>query len=328
MTTAPERQDAAELNPTIYCWIVIFAALGVWILPFPEWSFVKQVYRARTDPAQIAIVGPSTIDTVSSCDTDKRGIADMIADISGLKVVDLSLGGQHIADSVDLSAVAGANPAVADVVLPVAYPYLDDWTTPYFRKVAVYQWLAPEFPAYWAGGLTRFWSGLSAQPRRIERGYRFEGKEYPDYRTLATTIFSESKKNGACPEQLSPDPAFTKSYYWWTQVATKDFSSLSEWVPLLARDLAARRKHLLVVLLPTNFEYIKDLNPQWPGIVRSTQSAFRTNLIRRGVNVLDLAEDLPSDDFIERWAGPIDFKQSGRLQVAKRVIEKLREMSN
>ena len=179
-----------------------------------------------------------------------------------------------MSDSINLSAVSAHNPAVRDVILPLAYPYIDDWTTPYYRKLPIYKLLAPQFNALAASNFWSLWAGLSGQPRRIEKAYNFEGKDYPDYRRLAATTFARSKKRETCPETPSWDLAFTKSYYWWTYVATEDHSSLFGAISELHRYLLVKGKHLIFVLMPINFEYISKLDPSWPGAIRKSQLEF------------------------------------------------------
>jgi hypothetical protein len=323
MVEKPTISKKSQISPLLFCCVVLATGLLLLAIPFPDPRLLKDIAHARLAKAPMSIVGASTIDYVSTCDTDKRNIADMLRALTGRQLIDLSVGGQLMSDSISLSAVAGRNPAVRDVILPLAYPYIDDWTTPYFRKLPAYKLLAPEFSLLGTSNLSRLWGGLSGQPRKIEGAYRFEGKDYPDYRQLSTTTFATRKKLETCPEAPSSDPTFTRSYYWWTYVATEDHSSLFTLIPELHRYLRARGKHLIFVLLPINLEYIAKLDPSWPGIIRKTESELVDSLKEQGVDVVDLSDEIPSDEFTDRWVGPVHFYQKGRLRVAQEIAAKL-----
>ncbi len=317
----------SKITPLIFSCVIITTGLLLFVAPIPNTPFLRQVAQARLGKAPVLIVGPSTIDYVSNCDTDRRNIPDMLRDLTGREVNDLSAGGQLMSDSIDLSAVSAHNPAVRDVILPLAYPYIDDWATPYYRKLPTYKLLAPHFNVLAAPNFWSLWAGLSDQPRRIEKAYNFEGKDYPDYRRLAATIFADGKKRETCPETPSSDLAFTRSYYWWTYVASGDHSSLFGAISDLHRYLLVRGKHLIFVLMPINFEYISKLDPSWPEAIRKSQLDLVDSLKNQGVEVVDLAGELPSSEFTDRWVGPIHFYQTGRLQVAKRIAAKIESNS-
>jgi hypothetical protein len=313
----------SKISPVLFSSIVVTVGLLLLVAPFPDTSFLKELAHARLSKAPLSIVGASTIDYVSNCDTDKRNIAEMLRALTGHEVVDLSAGGQLLSDSIDLAAVTGQNPAVREVILPLAYPYIDDWTTPHFRKLPIYKLMAPRFSAFSAPDLWNFWAGFSGESRKIEKAYHFEGKDYPDYRQLATTTFARGKKLETCPEAPSLDSTFTKSYYWWTYVATEGHSGLFTMIPELNRYLLSKGKHLIFVMMPINFEYIAKLDAGWPATIRKGKMELVDFLKEQGVEVIDLSDKLPSGAFTDRWVGPIHFYQNGRLQIAQEIVAKL-----
>lgn len=312
------------LGPAGFSTIVLAVALILFALPWVGPGQLRRLNDIRHDTAPIAIVGPSTIFHISPCDTDKRTVAAMVGDGTGEAVLDLSLGGQQTVEAVDLAAAALRNPAVTDVVLPLAHPYMDDRTTPRYRRFLLYKAMAPGFPGFAATSLEDFWTGMSGAPRRAEQGFTFEGRRYPDYRVLAATRFTREKALMRCPEPETHDPAFNRAYHWWTYMAARANPALYGLIARLRQDADARAKRLHVVMLPSNTEMLDRLQPGWGRIVAKRQQDAVAALARRGVPVLDLSRGFGNDEFSTRWCACVHLNEKGRHHLAGAIVADIR----
>ena len=275
--------------------------------------------------APIAVVGSSTLVQLSPCDTDRRTVIESLADLTGHDVQDLSIGGQSLSESINLAAIAGLNSANRDVVLPLAHPYIDDWTTPPFHRLMFFKMMVPQFDVFRAASTTDFLEGFTNQPLKIEQSYTFEGHHYPDYRVLATGTFLNEKQNQTCPEMVTHDWDFSRSYYWWTHVAKQENPSLSPLIGDLADVLGRRGRRLHVVVLPTNLDLLGKFDPEWPKAVLKQQQDLIAELSKRSVDVIDLSQAFSGDEFTTQWCACIHFNQKGRLHLASAIAADLRD---
>ena len=304
---------------TKFSLIVITTAIVLYAVPFPSAGMVKRLLQIHSSRATVAIVGPSTIDYVSNCDTDRRTVPAMISELAGRSVLDLSVGGQPLSDSLNLAALSGGAPSITDVVLPIAYPYSDDSTTPAYSRLLIYKALMPRFAVFAAASVRDFWSGLTGKPERVERGYRFEGRSYPDYRKLSAGELAREKSLASCPEVVSHNPAFTRSYFWWGYVEVQENPGLYQLVTALDARLARGGKRLHVVVLPSNLEVLGRFDRSWAGIVRNGEARLVARLTRRGIHVIDLSSGFASNEFSTQWCGCIHLNEKGRLHISEAI---------
>ncbi|WFU38845.1 hypothetical protein QA640_31220 [Bradyrhizobium sp. CB82] len=295
----------------------------LFVLPFPSRTQLKRIAAIKTTSASIVIVGPSTIDYVSKCDIDHRTIPSMLSEFSGLQVLDLSFGGQPLSDSINLAAVSSRSSSITDVFLPLAYPQIDDWTTPTYRELLIYKAVVPTFRVFAASGPEDLWNGLIGEPRRLEQSFRFEGKSYPDYRVLAAGEFLREKRLATCPELETHDPAFTRGYFWWTHVAKTVNGALYDLVADLRAELLARGKRLHVVLLPINLGLIGRFEESWVVVLKDKQRHLVAEMYRRGIEIIDLSNGFASDEFSTQWCACIHLNDKGRLHLAREMAADL-----
>jgi len=318
-----EKGGQATASPLGFCIVVLAVAFLLFALPWVTPSEVKALVAARTAKTAIAIVGPSTIDVTSNCDTDLRTVATMLSDAASKPVLDLSTGGQALISSVNLAAVSAENRHVTDVVLPIGESLSDDWTTPPYRQLLIYKAFAPRFPVFRAATSQDFWAGFTAKTRRLERGYRFAGRDYPDYRILAITEFRREKRLQGCPNALTHNPTFTRGYFWWTQVATGENPALIDLIGDLQRQFNQTGRRLHVVLLPVNFAVLQSFDPAWAEAVRGKEQWLAAGLRGQGVSVIDLSEGFAPDEFITQWCACTHLNQKGRWRLASAIAAQM-----
>ena len=311
------KSFSSGMRAGTFCAIVL--VLGLLVFALPTRDRVTAVTKMATTTAPVVLLGPSTIDFVSKCDSDKRTVAEMLGAVRGGPVLDASYGGQALSDGLNLGAFGSRARHVTDVVLPIAHPYSDDWTVPSFSATAFYTAVTGGRILAGADTVEDAWGGLIARSHRPEMPYRFEGKDYPDYRILSATEFGTEKKLETCPGVLSHDPAFTRSYYWWTHVATRYHESLPTLLIRLNGFLAASGKRLHVVILPTNQQLLGTYSPDWPRLVLARQRRLADDLRRHQVAVIDLADQFPNDEFAVQWCACIHLNEKGRLHLAEAI---------
>jgi hypothetical protein len=310
------------LGPAAFCAVLLAVALILFAIPYPPPGDAKRLVQIERTDARIAIVGPSTIFYTSICDQDTRTVPQMLSDYTGLKVLDMSVGGQPLIDSVDLSALASRSGTITDIVLPIAYPQIDDWSTPPYRKMLFFKAAVPGFSVHAAPDFEAFWSGITGKPRRLENGFTFEGTTYPDYRGL-TAKFQTEKDAMRCPEPFTHDLRFTRAYYWWTHIANGTGAQFYDLIGDLGRGLAARGKRLHVVVLPTNRDILASLQPEWPAQVAARQKALVDGLSARGLDVLDLSGQFRAAEFSGQWCACTHLSESGRRHLTQAIAARI-----
>ncbi len=316
---AKQSEATRPLRPAIFALIVLAVGLVLFAVPFPPLAIAKRVLLLHRARAAVAIVGPSTVDYVSACDGDRRTVPAMISDATALPVLDLSAGGQPLSDSVNLAALSAGNASITDIVLPIAYPYSDDWTTPAYSRLLLYKALMPSFPVFEAASLRDFRAGLTSRPERIEQAYRFRDHSYGDYLVLAADQFAREKRLASCPEAVTHDADFTRSYVWWAYVQVGENRSLYDLVAALDARLARAGRHLHVVALPSNLALLERFDPAWAQRGRRGEDRMVSGLARRRVHVLDLSASFAGDEFSTQWCACIHLNEKGRRHLSQAI---------
>lgn len=311
------------LRPGAFAAVVICGALLLFALPYPSGGQARRLLLLDRTTAAIAIAGPSTIDYVSPCDHDRRTIPEMLGDLSRQGVADLSVVGQPVADTLNVSAMTRRADTIRDVVVPLSYTGLDDWSTPPYRKLVSYKLMTPDYATFSAANLRELWGGLSGRPTRFQSAFSVDGRHYPDYRGIAAGEFARERAAASCPEAVTHDPVFLRDYTWWTHVETRPNGAIPALVRDLRDTLARKQKHLLVVMLPENLDLIGRLSPRWRTVVESgidnQVGMFRAD----GIDVLDLTSEFPQHEFSTQWCACTHLNQAGRYHMANAIASHL-----
>lgn len=318
-TDAPPAGGCRTIGASAFCAIVVCLGVGLFALPIPPTEQVKWLAEAAEANGQIAIIGPSTIDVVSQCDSDKRTVVEMLRDTVGKKVSDLSSGQEQISDAINLAAAAGNSQSITDVVLAIAFSQVDEWTTPPYRMIAAFKATNPDLDVFSAANAQDLLAGLSSATPRIQQAYEFEGKKYPPYPIISAREFSREKKLAGCPEVVTHDPEFMKSYYWWTHVQPTENTALYPLVASLDRTLARKGRKLHIVLLPTNYDLIAKLDATWPAAIRKKEAKLVDGLRSQGLKVTDLSGEFRESEFITPWCGCIHLSAAGRAHLVRAI---------
>lgn len=289
--------------------------------------FLDRLKIATHTTGSITLVGSSTLTFVSACDTDRRNVSEMLADVTHRSVVDLSFGGQTISRSVNVANINSRYGHPQDIVLTVGITELDQRVTPPALELAVYTILAPFLPNVIDSDPLNFAMGLAKQPAPHELGFSFEGVSYPDYRGVIAKWFPMEKEKQTCPETTTHDPVFNKAYYWWNYVAENTRYDLLDMIADLNDAVTQRHQKLHVVLAPINYELIDQLDPTWRTNIDDRRHKFVDYLTARHVEVLDSEDGLQSDDFGTRWCACGHLMGKGRMKLVSSIAVALSSSS-
>src|SRR5262245_34006501 len=88
--------------------VLITSAVAVFLFPDPGAHglvLLKQVVGPSRGLGQVAIIGNSVVRHVSKCDKDRRTIPEMVGDLTGHRVLDLSGPGQSMAETLNYAGL-------------------------------------------------------------------------------------------------------------------------------------------------------------------------------------------------------------------------------
>ena len=261
-------------------------------------------------------MGTSVVAHVSSCDVDKRGIAEMLRDDSGRDTIDLSFGGQVFSDSLNFATLALRSPKISNVVYFLSTSQLlneDDTSlqAQLFFRLASSGYRANDVAARLMRG-----NGMAAAPQVYQTPFSYKGVIYPDYNGRKTEFFTVEKQGQACPESLGKNRSFIEAGYWNSYARTAprrnnidDLARITE----LGKSLG---KRVLVVVLPIDFQDIETLSPELGQTVRQFALGLLGDLRTAGIDAVDLSDIGPGNLFSDRWCACGHLMADGRKHVA------------
>lgn len=285
------------------------------LFPLPGQRVGAVTFAAFSAPdAEVAVVGNSVVTHVSKCDVDRRGIPAMLQDTLESEVVDLSYGGQPLAESINYAAVALQQDRISTVVLylgqgSLANPDPNDWQTTAFLGLVAGPLRVNDLWARLSRG-----TGIAPGPATARLPFRYKGIAYPAYDRIQMTWFADEKARQGCPETLGRDLRFIEANFWTNLVRPEPFWPLLEDVGDLQRRAVARGKRLVVIFLPNDMTGLRALDA---GLAAEVD-ARRAEIVRRaaalGVSMTEIGPFGP-EQFADRWCACGHLSQSGRLAV-------------
>ena len=299
-------------------WLVLLLAATfavVFLFPVPRQRVGTVAFTAvSVRDAEVAVVGNSVVTHVSKCDVDRRSIPAMLQDALASEVVDLSYGGEPLAESINYAAIALQQSRITTVVLylgqgSLANPDPNDLqTTAFFGLVG-----GPlRVNDLWAR-LSRG-AGITPGAATARLPFRYKGIAYPGYDKIQMTWFADEKARQGCPETLGHDRRFIEANFWTNLVRPQPFWPLLEDIGDLQRQAVARGKRLVVIFLPNDMAGLRTLDA---GLAAQVD-ARRAEIVRRaatlGVSMTEIGPFSP-DQFADRWCACGHMAQSGRLAV-------------
>ena len=258
-------------RPLLLTFILIFSALVAFFVPTPGLrglNVVKQTVGAFPGPAgQIAIIGNSVVRHVSKCDADQRTIPSMISDLTGRRVLDLSEGGQSMAETLNYAGLALRIPNVSSVVLLLSPSGFGDVDVLDLRALLFFRLVSEPLAAN--GILSRFQRAreapsvwLAGREFGQNYAYTYKGVPYPAYDEIKTRYFEPEQRAMGCPESAGRDKRFIESLYWNDYVRIPRQRVDLDDVSRLARAARKAAKNFLIVIMPVAFDDVRDMNPE------------------------------------------------------------------
>lgn len=300
-------------------WLVLLLAASfavVFLFPVPRQRVGTVAFAAMTvRHADVAVVGNSVVTHVSKCDADRRDIPEMLEHALASEVVDLSYGGEPLAESINYAAIALQQARITTVVLylgqgSLANPDPNDWQTTAFFGLVAGPLRVNDLRARLSRG-----TGIAPGAATARLPFRYKGIDYPSYDRIQMTWFADEKARQGCPETLGHDRRFIEANFWTNLVRPEPFWPLLQDIGDLQRQAGARGKRLVVILLPNDRAGLRTLHA---GLAAEVD-ARRAEIIRRaaasGVEVHEIGPFSP-DQFADRWCACGHLSQSGRLAIA------------
>ncbi len=299
-------------------WLVLLMAASfcvVFLFPVPRQRVGEVTLAALgAGDAELAVVGNSVVTHVSKCDVDRRGIPAILQDTLESKVVDLSYGGEPLAESISYASIALQQAGISTVVLylgqgSLANPDPNDVQTTAFLRLVAGPRRVNDLWARFSRG-----TGILPGPATARLPFQYKGIDYPAYDQIQMTWFADEKARQGCPETLGQDLRFIEANFWTNLVRPEPFWPLLEDIGDLQRQAAARGKRLVVIFLPNDMAGLRELDA---GLAAEVD-ARRAEIVRRaaalGVVMTEIGPFGP-EQFADRWCACGHLSESGRLAV-------------
>jgi len=304
--------------PRLRAWLLMLmaAVFGlVFLFPMPRQRVGSVALAATTArQAELAVVGNSVVTHVSKCDADRRDMPAMLQDAHGSEVVDLSYGGEPLAESINFAAIALKQARIRTVVLYVGQGSLagsdpnDLQTTTFFRLVA---------GAYRVNDLrSRLSRGVGVPPgAAVTRlPFHYKGVNYPGYDEIQMTYFADEKANQGCPETLGHNRQFIEANFWTNLVRAQPYWPILEDIGDLQQQAAERGKRVVVVFLPNDNAALQALDARLAAQVAARRALIVRRAAALGVSMTEIGP-LGPDHFADRWCACGHLSELGRLAV-------------
>jgi hypothetical protein len=296
-------------------WAGLVAFL-VFIFPFGsavDWSAWLKAMRAGN---AIVIVGNSVIDHSSTCDSDRASIAELLARVSGSRVVDLSSSGQLLGESVVYAGIALKRSGVSEVIVPISYFSLaDDWQPSFQRGIYLNLIGGGLYSIPVVDALIKH-GNITGRALKAHEPFEYRGSKYPDYDRVKSAYMQTEKDVMGCPETNGRNSAFIEAYYHHAYLESGAREQNLQSLINLSFDAARRHKTLRLVLLPIDFEIVDGFSSVMGQELRRRVHESVLALRARGVSIEDLSGLLQNEAFADRWCACGHLLLQGRESVA------------
>lgn len=308
-------------SPLVTISLTGIAVLTALLAPIPNGETAWALYTTHSQMSGVSfVIGNSVIDAKSQCDSDRRTIPDLLTDDSGKPVINLSMGGQSITTSLNYALWALRNGAGRKVVLYLSAFSFQETLDVGLQKQLLFFLTNRELPLNQLPA--RFQSGVFLEPRASlnQQPFTYGGVHYPGYSGLFKTYYTREKALQRCPERLGVDRAFIEANYWKVY-ALADFANGNVNALRLVQDLAETTKNqLLIVLLPVDYDDVRQLNSALSETIIGRVSALTHALARSGIRFLDLTSSVGMDGFTDRYCACGHLNAAGRKAVVQQTI--------
>lgn len=311
------RRLQRKRNARVLLVAIVAIAITVMLFPLPTPGFLaaRTITIAKSASARdkaIAIVGNSVVDHVSACDKDRRDLPAMLAEATGRPTIDLSYGGQNIAESLSIGALALRSPGVERLVVFVSLVGLADRDAIDLQSALFFRATGQDLAA--TDPVARLGRGVMVIPHTQARldGFVYEGVSYPDYNGIKARYLTAERNAMKCPETLGRNLQFIEAYYW------QAFAHYPVWEPNVADlvRLSAMAKEagkpISIVLLPIDLPDMNRLNPTIAKVAAERRDRLLAALRQAGVEPIDATETVGAEGFADRYCACGHLNEQGR----------------
>ena len=299
-------------------WLVLLMAASfcvVFLFPSPRQRVGEVTLAALgAGDAELAVVGNSVVTHVSKCDADRRDIPAMLQDTLESEVVDLSYGGEPLAESINYAAIALQQARIRTVVLYLGQGSLANPDPNDLQTTAFFGLVAGPFRVNDLGARLSRGTGLMPGAATARLPFRYEGIDYPAYDKIQMTYCADEKARQGCPETLGHDLRFIEANFWTNLVRPEPFWPLLEDIGDLQRQATARGKRLVVIFLPNDMTGLRTLDAGLAAQVDARRAEIVQRAASIGVSMTEIGPFGP-DQFADRWCACGHLSQSGRHAV-------------
>lgn len=267
---------------------------------------------AARSGGKVLLFGNSINRTISHCDDDVRTIPDMLADLGGPAVVNVSRGGMPFSQMLrmaELVTQGGARPSA--IVFPVLFgDLLQLADAPY------------GFASFTSDNLPRQLMSHkmpSSSPPDIAT---YRGRYYGSYAVFSKTHFEQEKRQSGCPASMGVDRDFVEFMYWRNYLQPSD--PLTGLDRTITRVNSIKRKGINIVFWfpPINFEDIEALHGRLAAdSIRQRTNNLMSALTSQSFSVFDTTSIVPASGFADRWCACGHLNQLGRVMLTRRLHE-------
>jgi hypothetical protein len=283
--------------------------------------------EALTSESKISVIGNSVLSHTSRCDQDSRSLVSMLSDGLRQPVLDLSFNGQSLSEAANFAAASLKNPHIHTVLFPVSLFEFVDWDTDPIRTYALFRLLNPDLDAASLAERMESPGRFSGQESELHAAFDYDGIHYPDYNGIKQHYMSYERDMMRCPENDGANLKFTAASYHHLLMQFPILDKPLSLVSSLGKDAAQRRKSLLVVILPIDFELIAKLGVPGLDALHTKVDHVVQTLSSDGLKVVDLSASLHNNDFADHWCACGHLVETGRQLTAERIIQRIPDMT-
>ena len=283
--------------------------------------------EALTGRNKVSIIGNSVLSHTSRCDRDSRSLVSILADDLRQPVLDLSFNGQSLSEAANFAAASLKNPHIQTVIFPVSLFEFVDWDTDPIRTYALFKLLNPDLDAASLTERVLSPGRFSGQESSLHAAFDYDGIHYPDYDGIKQRYMSYERDMMRCPEDNGVNLNFVAASYHHILMQFPILDKPLSLVSSLGKDAAQRRKSLVVVILPIDFELIAKLGVPDLNALRTKVDHVVQTLSADGLRVVDLSASLHNNDFADRWCACGHLVETGRQLTAEKIVQHMPDLT-
>ena len=307
------------IGPWAFVGLVLATGLAAFFCPFGSWRDAKIMTLASSKSSAIYMAGTSVLKHISACDSDQRHVTDMLSQQLGEPVKDLSFGGQTLVEEAAYVGTAMHNPKARILIASVSLTDLTPTSEPALRRRLLFAMASPP-------SRVRYGSFVLSDlvlGRDLPMSFDYDGERFSSYDYIKQKYLAVERDQSTCPEGAGHDMRFVKAIYYGNYVARPLEGAAVDLMARTTMDAHSRGMTFLLVIMPIDLELVTRLDAGLATAIRRQRDGMLATLRARGVDVIDLSEQVPDSGFADRWCACGHLQAPGRQVVADRIAGEL-----